>query len=72
MVSHCANPTCHRPFHSLKQGQLVVLPPLRKSAAPENHQLTVAWLCENCARSFNVFRGNDGRVQVARNRAAAA
>jgi hypothetical protein len=72
MVSHCANPICHRPFHSLKQGCLVVLPPLRKSPASETAQLDIAWLCEDCARSLNVYRGADGRVQVARNRAAAA
>jgi hypothetical protein len=72
MVSHCANPNCHRPFHSLKQGRLVVLPPLRESGALETVQLDVVWLCDDCAGWLNVFRRGDGRVQVARNSAAAA
>jgi len=72
MVSHCANPDCHRPFHSLKQGRLVVLPPLRKSAAPEPAQLEVAWLCEDCTGSFSIVRGLAGRLLVARISATAA
>lgn len=72
MVSHCANPLCARSFRSLKQGRLVVLPPLRKSVSPEGGQPTVAWLCEECASSFDVIRDDDGRVQVVRSRAAAA
>ncbi len=72
MVSHCASPSWHGPFHPLKQGRLIVLPPLHKSAAQEAALLDVAWLCENCAGSFSVARDNDGRVQVARARPIAA
>jgi hypothetical protein len=32
----------------------------------------MAWLCEDCAGSFEVIRGDDGRVQVAKSRVAAA
>jgi hypothetical protein len=72
MVSHCANPNCHRPFRSLKQGRLVVLPPSRNSAAANSARLDVAWLCDGCAGSFLVARGEDGRLQVARVAAIAA
>jgi len=65
MVSHCANPSCHRRFHSLKQGLLVVLPPLRKSAALQSAQMDVVWLCEDCAGLFRVGRGEDGSMQLA-------
>ncbi len=71
MVSHCANPDCQRPFHSMKQGRLIVLPPLRKCAAQESALLDVAWLCENCSTSFNVARDDEGRVQIAGTRVAA-
>lgn len=63
MVSQCANPKCGRPFHSMKQGRLLVLAPVRKSAAQEI-QPDLAWLCENCVHSFNVVRGEDGRVHL--------
>ena len=72
MVSHCANPNCHQPFHSLKQGRLVVLPPLRKLAAAETGQLDVAWLCDDCAGWFSVVRADDGRLHVARSSPTAA
>jgi hypothetical protein len=72
MISHCANPNCHRPFRSLKQGRLVVLPPWRNSAAAGTAQLDVAWLCDNCAGFFRIARGEDGRLQVAKVAAIAA
>jgi hypothetical protein len=47
----------------MKQGRLLVLAPVRKSAAQEI-QPDLAWLCENCVHSFNVVRGEDGRVHL--------
>jgi len=64
MVSRCANPKCNRPFHSLKQGTLVVLPPMRHKLPERISPHDLAWLCAECALSFTVARSADGRIQV--------
>jgi hypothetical protein len=52
-LSHCANPTCDAEFRRLSQGKLFIWPAYPKSAANRLQQ-KVIWLCDACAREYEV------------------
>ena len=64
MVSRCANPNCDRSFRSLKQGKLIVVPPLRNRLPERFSPNDLAWLCDECSLSFTVARTPDGHMRV--------
>src|SRR5215469_5513828 len=61
MLSHCANPRCHRPFLRLREGKLFSLPtdglpqlgepPSPPFVRPQQarRQVEHYWLCDQCA-----------------------
>ena len=52
-VSHCANPRCGAEFKRLGQGRLFIKPEDPKANANASRQ-KVIWLCDSCAREFEV------------------
>jgi hypothetical protein len=70
MISHCANPRCHKPFHYLHGGRLYrfdVAPPNLTSEDVSNaicsigrtHTAVFFWLCEQCSSTQSL--NFDGR-----------
>lgn len=63
MVSHCANPICHKPLHYLREGKIFLF---SRKHAKENeqglsHHLEHFWLCGICAKKWTLATdGNDG------------
>ena len=75
MLSKCANPVCSQTFLYLREGKL-----FRLAVAIDNGEATAGgnsaagsttrlrheyfWLCESCARKFQVVSERDGRVRT--------
>ncbi len=73
MVSHCANPVCHKPLHYLRDGKVFLFS--RKGTSDGSsklpHRMEHYWLCGICAKEWTVAPdGNDSikLVEIKRRR----
>jgi hypothetical protein len=72
MLSTCANPSCSSKFRYLHQGKLFVLrsngnadiTTARLDFAGHVNQLHYAWLCDRCARTFEVVLDLEDQVKI--------
>ena len=73
MLSNCANPSCSNKFRYLHQGKLFFLksnrneeitPSSRLDFAGHVDQLHYAWLCDQCAPTFDVVLDSDDQIKI--------
>jgi hypothetical protein len=71
MVNHCANSTCCKPLHYLREGRIFVfdLPDTNPSASPAGgraRRLQHFWLCGTCSETMVMKQTGEMQIQVAR------
>jgi hypothetical protein len=63
MVNSCANPSCAKPLHYLREGRIFVFDVTRTSApgdAKRAHLLEHFWLCGSCSKTMQLEQTGDG------------
>jgi uncharacterized protein YcsI (UPF0317 family) len=70
MINHCANPSCGKPLHYLREGRIFIfdLPdPNVSEPAPGGRarRLQHFWLCGTCSESLVMEQTGDMQIQVA-------
>lgn len=70
MVSHCANPVCHKPLHYLREGKVFLFSKKSASGDALPHRLEHFWLCGICAKEWTLTMDGDAMklVQTRRKR----
>ncbi len=76
MLSHCANPQCHKPFLRLREGKLFLVetdrvakpgqpavPPFVRAKQPQRH-VEHYWLCDGCAAEWTLMYDKDNGVAL--------
>ena len=68
MIDQCANPTCGKPLHYLRDGKVFVfaLPDTtRPVAAGRRHRrLEHFWLCGDCSQNLIMVQTAEDQIQV--------
>jgi len=72
MLSSCANPSCVRKFRYLHEGKLFLLQSSRNENTTSKRvdfaghvdHLHYAWLCDHCARVFEVVLDSEDRIKI--------
>jgi hypothetical protein len=57
MVSHCANPICHKPLHYLREGKVFLFSGKNQSndtSKKHPQRLEHYWLCGACAKGWTL------------------
>jgi hypothetical protein len=62
-VSTCANPSCEAEFKRLGKGKLFILPD-NPSANVNRLRQKAIWLCDSCAREFEVVHDPSRRAYM--------
>jgi hypothetical protein len=70
MIHQCSNPTCSKPFHSLREGRIFVfdLPDKDSSAAaPGGHtrRMRHFWLCSACSQTLVLEQTAEKEIRIA-------
>lgn len=71
MVSNCANPTCSKPLHYLREGRIFAFDVTSGGAGPNGkrtRRLEHFWLCGACAQTMVMQQSADGIRAVMRQR----
>lgn len=76
MLSHCANPDCHKPFLRLREGKLFLVeterlakpgepagPPFVR-ARKQQRQVEHYWLCDVCAIDWTLIYDRDRGIAL--------
>ena len=69
MLSQCANPTCAKPLHYLREGRIFVFD-LPERDAPKStsgkgaHRLRHFWLCGRCSLTMVMEQNTEMEVRV--------
>lgn len=69
MIHHCANPTCGKPLHYLREGKIYVFDlPDPNQTAPvggrPTRRLQHFWLCGDCSATMMMVQTNEAQIQV--------
>ena len=72
MIHQCANPTCGKPLHYLREGKIFVfdLPdPIEPGSKPGSNgrrtrRLQHFWLCGACSATMKLVQTNESQIQV--------
>jgi hypothetical protein len=69
MVNHCANPSCCKPLHYLREGRIFVfdLPDSHPAAAPAGgraRRLQHFWLCGTCSETMVMKQTGEMQIQL--------
>ncbi len=64
MVDNCANPSCNKPFHYFRGGQLYVFTRRDQRIPGALPRVEHYWLCENCAVDMTVSLDVNGQAQI--------
>jgi hypothetical protein len=71
MVHQCANPTCGKPLHFLREGKIFVfdLPdatvtPGQGPGGREARRLQHFWLCGSCSQTMLMVQNEGAQIQV--------
>ncbi len=70
MVNNCANPTCNKPLHYLRDGRVFVFEVASARTGPDGKRLRHLqhyWLCGDCSPSMVVEYTPDSGVVVREN-----
>lgn len=66
MVSHCANPSCNKPLHYLREGKVFLFS--GKNGSKQNSKtlqmMEHYWLCGKCAREWTLTMDEEHGVQL--------
>lgn len=54
MVGSCANPECEAEFRYFRRGGRVVVVELAADSEHPGRRRDLLWLCENCARAYDI------------------
>jgi hypothetical protein len=70
MVNQCANPSCGKPLHYLREGRIFVfdLPdphPPTPAAGGRARRLQHFWLCGSCSETMVMEQTNEMQIRVA-------
>ena len=69
MVSNCANPTCGKPLHYLREGRIFVFDvpgAVDATDGKRTRRLEHFWLCGACAQTMTVQQSAEGIHVVTR------
>ena len=69
MVSNCANPTCGKPLHYLREGRIYVFDVPAGAEGPNGkraRRLEHFWLCGACAQTMVMRQSPEGILAVNR------
>jgi hypothetical protein len=69
MINQCANLTCSKPLHYLREGRVFVFDVsdahiVQGSDGPRERRLEHYWLCGDCAQTFMLERTAEGKIRV--------
>jgi hypothetical protein len=69
MINQCANLTCSKPLHYLREGRIFVFDFSDSRAEPDSkgvrpRRLEHYWLCGECAQSYLLERTAENDIQV--------
>jgi hypothetical protein len=66
MVSHCANPSCNKPLHYLREGKVFLFSSTNTSGDKSEtfQRMEHYWLCGNCARDFTLTMDGENGIQL--------
>lgn len=65
MVNHCANPTCHKPLHYLREGKVFLFSRAEKSGDSKlPDRMEHYWLCGVCAKEWTLRSDGKHGVQL--------
>lgn len=66
MLSHCANTSCNKPLHYLREGKVFLFS--RKNSSKQNSNpfqlLEHYWLCGECARTWTLTMDGERGIQL--------
>jgi len=60
MVKHCANPSCGKPLHYLREGRIFVFETKESENDGTIHRLEHFWLCGTCSQTFRLEKTKQG------------
>jgi hypothetical protein len=70
MVNRCANPTCNKQLHYLREGKVFLFS--GKNASGKNsklpHRLEHFWLCGACAKQWTLSMDGNNQVKLVETR----
>ena len=67
MVNNCANPTCNKPLHYLRDGRIFVFEVMGDTVGADgkrSRHLEHYWLCGDCAPTMVLERNPNDGVQL--------
>jgi hypothetical protein len=64
MVTACANPTCGKPLHYLREGRIFLFEVPNNRDDEKSRRLEHFWLCGECNVSFYIEQDGDAGVKL--------